>query len=58
MKVEFQKSVRKEINLRFMKKRNYDFKNFKLKRERNIETLFNKNRIRLELKKKDQHEKN
>ena len=58
MKVEFQKPVRKEINLNFTKKKNHDFKNFKIKRERNIETIFNKNRVRLELKKKDHTEKN
>ena len=58
MKVELQKSVRKEINIRIAKRRDDDLRNFRLKRERNIETLLDKNRIRLELKKRDQHEKN
>jgi hypothetical protein len=58
MKVELQKSVRKEINIRIAKRRDDDLRNFRLKRERNIETLLDKNRIRLELKKRDQYEKN
>ena len=58
MKVELQKSVRKEINLRIAKRRDDDLKNISIKRERNINTLLDKNRIRFELKKRDQHDKN
>lgn len=55
MKVEFYKSPKKEINLHFMKNRNREdnFKNLKLKRERNIESLLKRNRFKLGLKKQE-----
>ncbi len=55
MKVEFYKSPKKELNLRITKKRNREenFKNFKLKRERNIDSILKKNRLRLGMKRND-----
>lgn len=54
MKVEFYRSPKKELNLRIIKRRPREekFKNFKIfNRERNLDSIFEKRRIRLGTKK-------